>query len=900
MARKWWTLLAICLGLFMLLLDITVVNVALPSIAKDLGASFSDLQWTIDAYALSLGALLLVAGSFGDLLGHKRIFAFGVVAFAVSSLLCGVAPDPPFLIASRAAQGIGGAAMFATSLALLGREFQGRDRGTAFGAFGATVGTAVAVGPLVGGALTSGVNWRWIFFVNLPIAALTFALLLSKVGETQRRRVRPDVPGALLFSGAFFGLIYGLIRGNPDGWTSTSILVAFAGGAALLVAFVVLQLRRRDPMLELGLFGRPAFLGTTLAALFLSTALFSMLLYFTLYLQNILHYSPFQAGLRLLPITLLAFLMAPISGRLTEHSRIPMRLLIGGGLALVGVGLALMTMVSPSSSWTALIAGFVLAGAGAGLANPPIAATAVATVPEEKTGVGSGVNNTARQIGIAAGIAGFGAIFQSRVEHVLNSNLAQAAPQLGDRRHLIVHQAASGNANQALHSLPARLQGPVAHAYRVSFVDGLDRILWIAAAIALTGAVISFLLVRQRDLRRDEAEGGREDERTAEAGLARDTDAVPAGLSASGRRGDGNAPLAVADSAEGTARRQRLTAVAAPIGAVLAATVLTFALVGMLVRALNNPRPHDLPIAVVTSPAQVKQISTKLDQALPDAFDLRRYQTAADARAAVTDGHVVAAFLPGRAGARLWTAGAQGQFTTLAVHKAFTTLAQKQHVPLTTTDLVPLPPNDSAGLSPFLVIPGLTLSSVAFGILLSVLGRRARPLLRLLSVLAFVAAAAATAAAVSHTWIGALPIGFWELFGLFCLIVGAIAGGTVALARALGRIGLVLAVLAMVVVGYTTAGAAPGYRFLPTVHRDLSQWFPAGAGTALIRYAAYFDLGQAEMQFAVLAVWCAVALLLLAVAERFHRAKPTRASVAPDARPAPADVRRREPIGARP
>jgi EmrB/QacA subfamily drug resistance transporter len=908
MARKWWTLVAVCLGLFMLLIDITVVNVALPSIGRDLGASFSDLQWTIDAYSLSLGVLLLVAGSFGDLLGHRLIFAFGVVAFAVSSLLCGVASDPVFLIASRAAQGLGGAAMFATSLALLGRKFEGRDRGIAFGAYGATVGGAVAVGPLIGGALTSGLDWRWIFFVNLPIAAVTFALLVLKVDETQRRQVRPDVPGALLFSGAFFGLIYGVIRGNPDGWTSTNILIAFAGGAALLVAFVVLQLRRRDPMLELSLFRRPAFLGTTIAAFALSMALFSMLLYFTLYLQNILHYSAFQAGLRLLPITLLAFLMAPISGRLTESSRIPIRTLIGVGSALVGVGLALMTLVSPSSSWTVLIAGFVVAGAGAGLANPPIAASAVATVPQEKTGIGSGVNNTARQIGIATGIAAFGAIFQSRIEHVLDPRLAQAAPRLGSRRHAIVDAAGSGNATHALHSLPVSLQAPVAHAIRVSFVAGLDRILWIATAIAFVGAVLGFLLIRQRDLRDENSPGGgggeaaKEDEGVAETGLARDADAdaVPARLRFQGTASDGNgsAPVAGSDSVAAATRRQRRSAIAAPIGAVVAATLLAFGLVGMLVRALNAPHPHHLPVAVVAPAAQVNQIANKLEHALPGAFDLRHYQTAGDARDAVTDGRVVAAFLPSKKDARLWTADAQGQFTTLAVRKAFTALTHKQHLSLATSDLAPLPPSDSAGLSPFLVIPGLTLSSLAFGILLSLLGRRSPPLLRPLSLLAFVAAASATAAAVSHSWIGALPTGFWELFALFALIVGSIAGTTVALARAFGRIGLALSVVAMVIVGFAVTGAAAGYRFLPTVHRDLSQWFPPGAATTVIRYAAYFDLRQAQMQLAVLAGWCIASVLILAIAERLRQQKPVRAQVAADGRQAPTEIRRRQPAGA--
>ncbi|HEX6461311.1 MAG TPA: MFS transporter [Thermoleophilaceae bacterium] len=498
MERKWWTLLAVCLGMLMLLLDITIVNVALPSIASDLGASFSDLQWTIDAYAVSLAALMLVSGSLGDLLGHRTVFAGGLAIFSVSSLLCGLASDPLFLNICRAVQGIGGAAMFATSLALIAQEFRGRERGTALGIWGATAGASVAVGPLIGGALTTGINWRWVFIVNVPIGALTLWLVLAKVAETRRRKVRPDWPGAVAFSGALFALVYALIRGNPDGWSSTGVVTAFAAAAVLLVAFVGIERVRRDPMLELGLLRRPAVVGASLGAIALAASLFSMLLYITLYLQGILGYSAFQAGLRFLPLTLLVLLVAPAAGKLSSH--VPIRLLLAAGLGLVAAGLALMTLVSPSSGWTALLAGFIVAGAGSGLTNPPLASAAIGTVPEEKAGVGSGVNNTARQVGIAAGIAALGAIFQSRVHEVLGERLAQLGPQLGAHRQAIAHQAATGNPADVLHSLPPSLRAPVADALHVAFVSGFDRILWIAAAISLAGAIVSLVLVHQRDI----------------------------------------------------------------------------------------------------------------------------------------------------------------------------------------------------------------------------------------------------------------------------------------------------------------------------------------------------------------------------------------------------------------
>jgi EmrB/QacA subfamily drug resistance transporter len=499
MARKWWTLLTVCLGMLMLLLDVTIVNVALPSIATDLKSSFSDLQWTIDAYALSLAALLLVSGSLGDLLGGRRVFAAGMVIFSVSSLLCGLAPDPLFLNVCRAVQGIGGAAMFATSLALIGKEFSGRERGTALGIWGATAGAAVAVGPLIGGALTSGINWRWVFFVNVPIGVLTIALLLAKVTDTPRRPVRPDWVGASVFSGALFALVFGLIRGNPDGWTSGTVLGAFIAGGVLLGLFIAIELTRRDPMLELGLFRKPAIVGASLGTIALAASLISMFLYMTLYLQDILGYSAFQAGLRFLPITLAVLLVAPIAGRLS--ARVPLRLLLGGGLAILAGGLALMTRVHASSGWTALLAGSIVAGVGNGMAQPARGSVALGTVPAEKAGVGSGVNNTALQVGIAAGIAGLGAIFQSRLKAVFVPQVVHNAPQLGGARgHALATHVSSGNPAQALSALPPNLRHPVSAALRVAFVSGFDRILWVAAAIALAGAVLALLLVRQKDL----------------------------------------------------------------------------------------------------------------------------------------------------------------------------------------------------------------------------------------------------------------------------------------------------------------------------------------------------------------------------------------------------------------
>ncbi|HVS29631.1 MAG TPA: MFS transporter, partial [Solirubrobacteraceae bacterium] len=305
MERKWWTLLAVCVSVFMLLLDITIVNVALPAIQRSLHSSFSDLQWVVDAYALTLAALLLTAGSLGDRLGRRITFVVGLALFTGASLACGLAGTPLVLNLARAAQGIGGSVMFATSLALIAQEFHGRERGTAFGIWGATIGAAVAIGPLVGGALTDGLGWNWIFFINVPIGIGAVVLTLMRVSESRdpdARRI--DWAGVFTFSGSLFLLVFALIRGNAEGWGS-SLIVGFLAGAALLMAlFVVVELRGSEPMLDLTLFRKPTFVGASIAAFTLSASMFAMFLYLTLYMQNTLGFKPFQAGLRFLPITL--------------------------------------------------------------------------------------------------------------------------------------------------------------------------------------------------------------------------------------------------------------------------------------------------------------------------------------------------------------------------------------------------------------------------------------------------------------------------------------------------------------------------------------------------------------------------------------------------------------------
>jgi EmrB/QacA subfamily drug resistance transporter len=456
MAQKWWTLIAVSTGVFMLLLDITIVNVALPDIQRAFHASLSDLQWTIDAYALTLAAFLLTAGSLADLLGRRRLFALGLAVFTAGSLACGLASGPAFLVAARAGQGVGGAIMFATSLALIAQAFQGRERAVAFGLLGAITGVGVAVGPVLGGALTSGISWRWIFFVNIPIGLLALLIAIRKVEESRNPFAsRPDLLGFLTFSSGLAALTFGLIRSEPEGWGSTTVVASLSAAAVLLAAFLLAELLQREPMFDLRLLRKPSFGGGLLAALAVNGSLFSLLTYLILYFQQSLGLSAAQTGVRFLPLTGAIFLASGIAGRLSE--RVPTRALIAPGFVLIGGGLLLMRGLTVDAEWTHLLAGMIVAGLGAGFVNVPLAATAIGIVEPARAGMASGINTTFRQVGTATGVAALGAIFA---------------------RHL--HAAT-----------PAQLHAGV--------VDGLNEILLVGALIAFVAAVTTLLLIRERD-----------------------------------------------------------------------------------------------------------------------------------------------------------------------------------------------------------------------------------------------------------------------------------------------------------------------------------------------------------------------------------------------------------------
>jgi EmrB/QacA subfamily drug resistance transporter len=423
--RKWWTLAAVAFGLFMIMLDNTVVNVALPAIEKDLKISISQLEWVVTAYALVFAALLITGGKLADLLGRRKIFVVGLAVFTLSSLACGLAPSASFLIGARAVQGVGAALMNPATLSIITATFPPKQRGQAIGIWAGVSALALAIGPLAGGLIVDNIGWNWIFFVNVPVGALGIVVSQFFIDESRdtSHEQSVDVPGLLTSGGGLFALSYALIEGNNRGWGSAEILGLFAAAAVLLTAFVVLESRQRLPMLDLSLFRIPSFVGANLVALLVSLGMFGVFFFVSLYVQNILGYSPTQAGAIFLPMTLLIILIAPIAGKASD--RIGGRWLMGGGMAILGVSLLLYQRVGLHSDFWTLLPAMVLGGIGMAMTMSPMTSTAMGSVPVDKAGVGSGVLNSFRQVGGSFGIAVMGAILASYLHARPGSALAR-------------------------------------------------------------------------------------------------------------------------------------------------------------------------------------------------------------------------------------------------------------------------------------------------------------------------------------------------------------------------------------------------------------------------------------------------------------------------------------------
>jgi EmrB/QacA subfamily drug resistance transporter len=455
MTKKRWTLAVVCAATAMLMLDIAVVNTALSRIADDLHAGLSGLQWVVDAYTLTLAATVLTAGSLADRFGRRRLFTAGLALFTAASAACAAAPGIHELIAARAVQGLGASIMFAVSLAVLAHAFpEAKERAGALAAYGATIGASFAIGPLVGGALTSGLDWQWIFLVNIPIGLACIWITRTQVVESRDPRARRvDVAGQLTLAPGLLLLVLALLRGNDDGWGSTTIVAAFAGAAVLLAAFLAIELRTREPMLPLSFFRNPSFTGAQVAAFAISASFFAVFFYTTLYLQQILGLSAIEAGLVYLPGTVLMFFVSGATSALGE--RVSARAMMAGGLILVAVGMVYMGAVAATdSTWTAFLPGTLIASLGCGLFNPAVTAVALGSVPVHQSGLAAGMNDTFRQAGIAVGVAALGA-------------LVPAGAALG------------GGDPQA-------------------YVSGLQDALYAGAVLAAAGGIATALLVRGR------------------------------------------------------------------------------------------------------------------------------------------------------------------------------------------------------------------------------------------------------------------------------------------------------------------------------------------------------------------------------------------------------------------
>jgi EmrB/QacA subfamily drug resistance transporter len=473
--RKWWTLGAVAFGLFMIMLDNTIVTVALPTIKRAFGIDVSELEWIVTAYTLAFATFILVGGKLADLLGRRRLLEAGLAIFTVSSLVCGLAGDVDLLIGARAVQGIGAAIMVPSTLSIVTAAFPPRQRGTAIGVWAGTAGMAVAIGPLLGGILTQQLSWHWIFYVNVPVGIL--AIVASRIVIVESRdashRQSLDLPGLIASGVGLLALTYALIEGNTRGWGSSLIVGLFVFSGMALVAFVGLELRQKLPMLDLSLFRIGNFVGSTMVALLVSFSMYGVFFFMSLYVQNVLGYSPIRTGASFLPMTMLIIFVAPAAGRLSD--RIGSRWIMAGGMMLVAASLYLFSGVRTSTTYPSLLAPMIVGGVGMPMAMAPTTAAAMATVPVDKAGVGSAVLNSFRQVGGSMGIALLGAVMAAKSTSYGNTLRAQA---------------------EAAHLHPTAQQK--LYYTHLAFVHGLHSALLVSAGISVVAAIIGAVLVRKK------------------------------------------------------------------------------------------------------------------------------------------------------------------------------------------------------------------------------------------------------------------------------------------------------------------------------------------------------------------------------------------------------------------
>ncbi len=494
-SRQRWTLTAVCVSTALLLINVAAPNVALADIAGDLDASFTDLQWVLSGYSLVLAVFQLTAGSLADRFGRKRVFVVGLCLFSAASAVCAFAPSAGALIAARAVQGLGAAIVFPSSLGLLAQEFEGDQRRRAIGIWGAVIGLAFAAGPLVGGLLVEAFGWQAIFGLGFVLGLPTTVLAVLQVSESRDPDPKPiDWPGVGTLSTGLFLVVYAVLRGNALGWTSPTVLGLVALGLLFLAAFAAVELRVAEPMLDLRLFRNKTFLGATLIVATLAGGSFGSFVYLSLFLLDVRGGSPVEVGLWLAPLAIVAFVFSLVAGRLS--ARVPLTAGLALGMALTAGGLVLMTGVGADSSWLHLLAGLIVVGAGTGLANPLVTFAHLGVLPPAQGGLASGINNTARQLGLAVGIAVLGALLQSRIA----DRVEQRTDGLGAARRAVTDSIADGDVAGATRLAPAAARDSLHATYDAAFASGLNEILFLAAGLALVGLAAALVLVRSRDL----------------------------------------------------------------------------------------------------------------------------------------------------------------------------------------------------------------------------------------------------------------------------------------------------------------------------------------------------------------------------------------------------------------
>ena len=493
--KKGWTLIACCFGLFMVMLDATIVNTALPTIQRDLDMSTTELQWINNAYTLAIGVLVITAGRAGDLYGRRRFFLGGVVIFACSSAAAGAAQSDVWLITARAFEGIGAAAMVPLSLSIVNATYPPAERGKAIGIWAGVSALALAIGPLLGGILTEDVSWRAIFYVNVPVGVAAVLMTRWAVRESRGDESggRIDYPGIALVSLGLVGIVLGAMEGRTWGWGSAATIGCFAGGLALLVVFVLVERRVASPLLDLALFRIRTFVGSNIAAFLVSFGLLGALFFIPLYLQNVLGYTPIESGAAMLPMTAMITVTAPFAGRLADRvgSRIPMV----AGFLLMAVAFFLLGELDASSGYGSIWPAFIVAGLGIGLVMSPMSTAVMGSVPQNETGQASGTANMARQVGGTFGIAILGAVFSALIQSKLTSLLADSGTDVPTSEVLGGNGSNPDQAVAQIKQLPPSEADPILDAAREAFVYALANMFRVAAVVSALGAVAAAILI---------------------------------------------------------------------------------------------------------------------------------------------------------------------------------------------------------------------------------------------------------------------------------------------------------------------------------------------------------------------------------------------------------------------